>query len=258
MNIRTVFNREYPELDAFVRSLPSSFEQGGRTIHKQRNEIRVFRVSGLSVNVKRYGTPHFLNRIAYTFFRPSKAERAYRYAFRLRARGFETPASVACILIKKNGLLYTSYYVSIQAPDGHTMREFATGGIAGRESILREFAEYTARLHEAGIYHRDYSPGNILFRRADGSIRFCLVDINRMYFGRVSVKKGCASFARLWGQEAMFRLLAESYAEARGANAAQCVRRTLRCRKRFWKAYARRYALPFEQDTEPESTSGPG
>jgi tRNA A-37 threonylcarbamoyl transferase component Bud32 len=249
MNIRITFNRIHPELEAFVHALPSSFERGGENIHRQRNEIKVFRVGGVSVNVKRYKTPRFPNRIIYTFFRPSKAERAYRYAFRIRALGFDTPEPVACILISEKGLLHTAYYVSLHVPDEHTMREFGTGGMAGRESILREFAEYTAKLHEAGIYHRDYSPGNILFRREGGRTRFCLVDINRMRFGRVSVKKGCAAFARLWGPEAIFRLLAENYAGARSANAAQCIRLTLHFRKSFWKAYVRKYALPFEEDT---------
>jgi hypothetical protein len=61
-----------------------------------------------------------------------------------------------------------------------------------------------------------------------------------MQFGKVSVKKGCAAFARLWGQEPMFRLLAECYAKARGAEPEACIRRTLYCRKRFWTAFKRK------------------
>ncbi|MDR3194667.1 MAG: tyrosine protein kinase, partial [Tannerella sp.] len=79
-------------------------------------------------------------------------------------------------------------------------------------------------------------------------VRFWLVDINRMQFGKVSVKKGCAAFARLWGQEPMFRLLAESYAKARGAEPEACIRRTLYCRKRFWTAFKRKYRIPFDWD----------
>ncbi|MDR2139985.1 MAG: lipopolysaccharide kinase InaA family protein [Tannerella sp.] len=244
-------NPRFQAFDSFVRSIPDTFDREGLTIYKQRNEIKVFEVAGIAINVKRYKKPHLLNRIAYTFFRPSKAERSYHYAFRLQELNIDTPEPVACILIKKNGLLHLSYYVSRQAPYKHTMYEFGRGSIAGREFILQAFAGYTARLHEAGIYHRDYSPGNILFGHEKEEVRFCLVDINRMRFGPVSVGKGCAAFARLWGPEPMFRLLAEYYAKARGVAVEPCVRRTLYCRRRFWNASLRRGNLPFDWDGPP-------
>ncbi|MDR1103195.1 MAG: lipopolysaccharide kinase InaA family protein, partial [Tannerella sp.] len=222
MESETVLNPQQQVFDSFVRSLPDTFDRDGRTIYRQRNEIKVFETGGMAVNVKRFRKPHLLNRVAYTFFRPSKAERSYRYAFRLRELGIDTPEPIAYILMKKNGLLHVSYYVCRQVPHEHTMYEFGRGGIAGRESVLQAFAGYTARLHEAGVYHRDYSPGNILFRQEKEEVRFCLVDINRMRFGPVSVRQGCAAFARLWGPEPMFRLLAERYAEERGAEAGYC------------------------------------
>lgn len=251
MKVETVLNPQLQVFDSFVRSVPEAFDRGGCTIYNRRNEIKVFDTAGMAINVKRYQKPHFLNRMAYTFFRPSKAERSYLYAFRLRELGIDTPEPIAYILTKKNGLLHVSYYVSRQVPHEHTMYEFGQGGIAGRESILHAFAGYTARLHEAGIYHRDYSPGNILFRQEKEEVRFCLVDINRMRFGPVSVREGCAAFARLWGPEPMFRLLAESYAKARGAETELCVRRTLYCHRRFWKTSLRRGNLPFDWDTPP-------
>ncbi|MDR1456170.1 MAG: lipopolysaccharide kinase InaA family protein [Tannerella sp.] len=246
MKIETVLNPQQQAFDAFVRSVPEAFDRGGRTIYRQRNEIKVFETADTILNIKRYRKPHLPNRVAYTFFRPPKAERAYRYAFRLRELGIDTPEPVAYILLKKNGLLHMSYYVSRQAPHDHTMYEFGRGGLAGREYILQALAGFTARLHEAGVCHRDYSPGNILFRETPAGVEFCLVDINRMRFGPVSVREGCAAFARLWGPEPMFRLLAEGYAKARGAEVEPCVRRTLYCRRRFWNASLRRDDLPFD------------
>jgi glycosyltransferase involved in cell wall biosynthesis len=239
--------------DPFIQSIHSTFDRGGRTIYKQRNEIKVFEVNGVSLNVKRYKTPHFPNRLVYTFFRPTKAERAYRYALKLLEKGIDTPEPVACILTKRNGLIHSSYFISKQVDYEHTFYEFGSGGIAGREHVLTAFAGYTAGLHEAGVYHRDYSPGNILFRTGNDGVRFCLVDINRMQFGHVSVRKGCANFARLWGQEPMFRLLAKSYAEARGADAEQCVRWALDYRNQFWKQFTRKRPLPFPPDGIDES-----
>ncbi|MDR2764164.1 MAG: tyrosine protein kinase [Tannerella sp.] len=251
MKVETVLNPQLQAFDAFVRSIPEAFDQGGRTIYKQRNEIKVFEAAGTAINVKRYKRPHLLNRIVYTFFRPSKAARSYYYSFRLQELDIDTPEPIAYILIKKNGLLHVSYYISRQVPHEHTMYEFGRGGIAGREFILQAFAGYTARLHETGIYHRDYSPGNILFRQEQGKVRFCLVDINRMRFGFVSVREGCAAFARLWGPEPMFRLLAEHYAKARGVEVEPCVRWTLHYHRRFWNASLRRGNLPFDWDSPP-------
>jgi tRNA A-37 threonylcarbamoyl transferase component Bud32 len=231
-----------------VQSVPLVFGKEGRSIHKQRNEIKVFDVNGVPVNVKQYKVPHFPNRVVYTFFRPPKAERAYRYALKLLSLGIKTPEPIAYILTKKNGLLHVSYYVSEQVAYGHTMYELGRGGISGREPILKAFAEYTAGLHESGIYHRDYSPGNILFQYENGETRFCLIDINRMRFGRVSVKKGCANFARLWGQEPMFRLLAQHYAAARRADPEKCIRWIMYYHARFWKVWARKHGMPFDRE----------
>lgn len=249
-SIKVILHPDADEpLRHFVRSLPEAFEQGGRVIYRQRNEIRVFDLpDGRRFNVKRYHVPPLFQRIVYTLFRAPKARRAYDYALRLRAAGIETPSPVACLIERSGGLLCRSYFVSEQVDYDRNFYEFGRGGINGREDILRAFARFTARVHKAGFLHADYSPGNILFRATAGGADFCLVDINRMRFGPVSVRRGCANFARLWGGERMFRLLAETYAEARGADTAQCTAWTLSARRRFWHRFARKRPLPIALD----------
>lgn len=233
----------------FVRSLPEAFERGGQVIYRQRNEIRVFNLpDGRRVNVKRYRVPPLPLRIIYTLLRAPKARRAYDYALRLREVGIATPAPLACLIERQGGLLRRSYFVSEQVDYDRNMYEFGRDGTAGREDILRAFARFTAHVHGAGILHADYSPGNILFRKNKEHIEFCLVDLNRMHFGRVSVRRGCENFARLWGGKLMFRLLAEAYAEARGADAAQCTAWMLAARSAFWQRYTNKRPLPFAPD----------
>ena len=148
-------------LRRFVHSLPETFEQGGRVIYRQRNEIRVFDLpDGRQINVKRYRVPPLPLRFVYTFFRAPKAQRAYDYALRLRQAGIETPTPLACLIERQGGLLRRSYFVSEQVPHDRNFYEFGRGGIDGREDILRAFARFTARVHEAGFLHADYSPGN--------------------------------------------------------------------------------------------------
>lgn len=243
-----VENPRQKQFADFVKSIPARFDQEGIVIYKKRNEIRVFEVDGVRLNVKKYKVPFILNRMIYTFIRSSKAARSFRYALKLSEKGIHTPEPIAYILIKRGGLLYESYFISMQLEGYRTMYEFGEGGIAGREPILDALAIFTAGLHEKGVYHKDYSPGNILFKAENDLIDFYIVDINRMQFGPVSIAKGCKNFARLWGQEPLFRLLAERYAQERKSDPDDCIKRVLQARERFWKRYTKKHPLPFRLD----------
>lgn len=245
MPMEVVINPKYDYLRDFIYRLPEVFSSEGETIYKSRNEIKVFN-RPLPLNVKQYKVPSFFNRLVYTFVRPAKVLRAYRYAFELLDKGFDTPEPVGYILFKKYGLIQRSYFISIQSPYTRRFYEFGEGPVAGREDIIRAFARYTARLHEAGICHADYSPGNILFEKNDGQIRFTLVDINRMRFEETGLEKGCANFARLWGRADFFRIIADEYARIRKFNAGECFRLIMEERNKFWKKYKRSHPLPFD------------
>lgn len=95
----------------------------------------------------------------------------------------------------------------MQSPYQRNFYEFGNADVERCKDLIIAFAQYTANLHQAGIMHRDYSPGNILFDQIDGEYHFMLVDINRMTFGEISVDMGCANFARLWGQKAFSKCL---------------------------------------------------
>lgn len=243
--MEVVINPKYDYLRDFIYRLPEVFSSEGETIYKSRNEIKVFN-RPLPLNVKQYKVPSFFNRLVYTFVRPAKVLRAYRYAFELLDKGFDTPEPVGYILFKKYGLIQRSYFISIQSPYARRFYEFGEGPVAGREDIIRAFARYTARLHEAGICHADYSPGNILFEKKDGQIRFTLVDINRMRFEETGFEKGCANFARLWGRADFFRIIADEYARIRKFDAGECFRLIMEERNKFWKKYKRAHPLPFD------------
>jgi hypothetical protein len=202
-------------LTSFVENLPDMFDMEGQTLYKARNELKVFTpVEGWKVTVKSFKTPHPVNRIAYTFFRPSKALRSYRYAFDIQARGFHTPEPVACVLTFRGGLLHRSFYVSAYS-GGETMRRefcFLYPMDDRKARVLRAFTAFTARLHEAGIYHHDYSNGNILYAEEKGRLRFELVDLNRIRFQKVSQQMGWKAFHRLDFSLEMLETVAREYA----------------------------------------------
>lgn len=222
MNI--VINPTFQSFQSFVESVPQSFGYEGRTIYKGRNEIKVFQVNGIEVNVKKYRKPIFLNRIVYSFFRKTKASKAYYNAIKVVDLGFETPEAIAYIEEKSAGLLSYSYFISLQCPYPKEIRELYWGPLDGNETLFVDFARYTAALHDKGIYHLDYSPGNVLVGEKDGKFLFSLVDINRMKFIPVSLELGCQNFERMFENDAVYTLIATEYAKARGLDVPLCVK----------------------------------
>lgn len=215
---------DYLSLRSFVETLPETFEQEGTIIYKVRNEIKVFEVGNVRLNVKRYGIPPLFNRVAYTWFRKSKAQRAYENAVRIKALGFDTPDPVAYLECYRNGLLHHAYFVSLQCPYSHLLKEFADGSPVGnRQPVVEALGSYVARLHESGVYHKDLSIGNILFETDEKGIHFSLVDLNRMDFCAIDLKKGCENFSRLRGGDDFFKYIARSYSQSRGFDEEVCL-----------------------------------
>lgn len=244
--MKIVINPTYEHLRNYIERLPSLFESEGRIIYSGRNLIKVMDVDGVEINVKRYGIPAFVNRVVYSFFRVPKGRRAFVYPQMLLDKGFETPVPIAYIEQRRYGLINYSYFISMQSHYQRNFYEFGNADVEHCKDVVIAFAQYTAKLHQAGIMHRDYSPGNILFDKIDGEYRFTLVDINRMSFGKISVEMGCANFARLWGQKAFFELLGKEYAKARHADEKHCTERILAYRKKFWTFFAKKHTIKYK------------
>lgn len=95
--MKLILHPQFEHLRQFVEELPQRFSKEGEVLQDRRNTIKVFHVNGLDINVKRFRVPFFFNRIIYTFFRASKASKAYLNALEVLRRGFETPHSIAYI-----------------------------------------------------------------------------------------------------------------------------------------------------------------
>ena len=236
----------YQDRKEEVENIIHGFEQGGTLIHKGRNCIKSFDTSTGSWNVKRYHKPSLLNRLVYSFIRKPKGLRAFEYPRRILAAGFETPKPVAYVEQRECGLLGYSFFISEQCPYSRRFYEFGDSKVEDCKDIIEAFVHFTASFHEAGICHRDYSPGNILFDQINGKWHFSIVDINRTYFGPVSVEQGCKNFARLWGQPEFFRFIGKLYAQERKANEEDCVRWVTQARNTFWKPRAKNFHLPYQ------------
>ena len=239
MNI--VINPAFNHLKEYIENISSSFVNEKNIIYEGRNTLKLFDIGEQKFVVKSFKIPHFINKFIYSFIRLSKARRSYEYGLILRTKSINTPEPVAYIENKKFGLLSNSYYVSIHLDYSGMMRELNTGKLEGREEFLRQFAQFTAFIHEQNVLHLDYSPGNILYKKTEDDYAFYLVDINRMSFGPVNMKQGCENLQRLWGNDEMIAFIAAEYAKARGFDVNKCVDLTLFYRKKFWKKFSKRH-----------------
>ena len=242
-----MINKKYEHLREWLEQLPEHFEQLGEVIYDKRNQLRVIEApDGTLVNAKRYCKTHIVNRVVYSLgIRQPKGKRAFLYPARLLELGIETPEPIAYIEQRKCGLLGLSYFISVQSPLRHTLFEFGEAQEGTYEEMARELGRFTAMTHDRGVLHLDYSPGNILWDKDGQGYHFALVDINRMRFGEVGMKDGCAALCRLWGPKRFIELTSRSYAAARGFDEDEAVRLTMAARTDFWTRYQRRHPLPF-------------
>ncbi|MCF0213932.1 MAG: phosphotransferase [Muribaculaceae bacterium] len=209
-------------------------QREGATLAVGRNVLKVFG----NMVVKQYRRPNLINKIAYSFFRKPKGYRAFIYPDRMKRAGVDSPRPLAYIDRRRWGFMSDSWFVCELCPDRRMFYEFEEKDITKAENaeVVRELIRLVAKMHEAGIYHRDLSPGNILWKRnADGKIDISIVDTNRMSFGKISPEKGVANFVRLWGTPEMFLFIAREYALQRGADVEKLTAILVHERKLYWR-----------------------
>ena len=218
-----VINPKYSILNSFITNIPTLFDQEGELVYAGRNQLKCYSVEGYDIIVKRYKVPHLINRIAYTFFRPSKAKRAYEYALKLLDLGVNTPAPIAYIEQKSFGLLNHGYFISIYEKDYTDIRPLMTG-VQTNDALLQDLSSYIAEFHNKGVLHFDMSPGNILYKEVDHHFQFSLIDINRMQFlPKISDEKRFKSFKQLSDNKAVLTRIAQLYASASKLNETEAI-----------------------------------
>lgn len=220
--MKIVIHPQFADAAGFVKQLPQRFDQEGELLYEGRNRVKRYRVNGTEMVVKKYKQPNIVQRIAYTFFKKSKAERAYLFAGMLRQRGFETPHEVAYIERKKNGLFLDGYFVSLNC-DYPPLSDLLWKRDFDRRPA-DELAGYLVRLHTKGVLHGDLNLTNILYHTDEkGNYRFALIDNNRSKFRPAPTRQECLeNLKRLTHSKLLLRHIVLRYAAARGWNAKEC------------------------------------
>lgn len=216
MNFKCDFPAHYATLQEHFVHIRSIFSGDTHSIHKARNELKIIELAGVKTVVKSFKIPHLINRIVYTFFRRSKAYKSYHNALRLQELAISTPQPIALIEFFSSGLLADSYFISEWFDYDFTIRTPLLEPLEDRETIFTAFAAYTYDLHQKGVWHLDYSPGNILIKRTDRGYQFSIVDINRMTFRTITPLEGCENFNKLWAFDDELEIMAREYARLSG------------------------------------------
>lgn len=211
-----------------------------------RNSIYRLEVEGLGeVSIKEFRVPRFPNNYVYCGLRGSKARRSYEHALRLLEEGIQTPEPYGYIEVR-SGLIPSlgrSYYICAHTPylpirdwEEHPESVEATARCIGRG---------LARLHRAGILHRDFSRGNVLIvTDSDGNpADISLLDLNRMEFGVTDRQRLMPMFGGLCWTLPALRLLTEAYCRELGLDTDEIYPSALREQQRFVKAFKRKYNI---------------
>lgn len=215
--VKIVLNPLFEHLRKYVGEIPARFESRGTVMESGRNLIKEDHVAGVHLVIKAYRRIYLPNKIRYSYFYPSKAQRAYDYANVLLANGFHTPAPIAYIEVRKNTLIQSSYFVC-EYTHLTTLTDVVKQRVVPPPDLMVELARFTYSLHVKKIVHIDYSVGNILYQVSDGRIAFALIDNNRMRFGPVSFRAGIRNLVRLGLPATELTKLAEEYTRLRNVN----------------------------------------
>lgn len=213
MQIEYKISKNYLFLKDELLNIQDIFTNTHQSIHKARNELKIIEINGIKCVVKSFKIPHTINQIAYSSFRDSKAKKSFINGGVLKKLGIGTPDPIGYIEFYKNGLIQQSYFISLYLPYIFTVREIFRHQTDEHEILLKQFSEFTYKLHKNNIWHMDYTSGNILITKDDSSYNFSLVDINRMKFKHVSLKLGLSSFSKFWSDDNDLKIMVKEYAE---------------------------------------------
>lgn len=208
-------SEKYRTAKGRIIDLLRDFDQKGELYgNGVRNKIKIFDLEGKKVNIKSFKVPNFINKVAYRFFRKSKAQRSFEYAHQLLSKGIGTPYPLAYAEEKKGLFFSTSFYVSEHLQSDLTYRTLVQQRDYPQwEKILRAFTRFTYELHEKKVQFLDHSPGNTLIKLHEGDFQFFLVDLNRMSFKPLNFEERMKNFSRLTPEKEMVEVMASEYAK---------------------------------------------
>jgi len=201
-----IISKKYKPL---VDDIERYFFESNVILQNERNMIKVIDFNNESLVIKSYKRPILINSFIYTFFKKSKAFRAYEYGLKISKF---TPEVIARIeyfypFLTKSYLICREFKAdfNLQKPLFHNHPD--------KKEIFSQFATFVYQLHQQNIVHRDLSPGNILVVKNGEKYQFKIIDINRMSFKNPSKEQRAENFDKLWAHDEDLALILRAYAK---------------------------------------------
>jgi len=212
MAIKYKLHPSFPDFKDELFNIKEVFSKDNEVIHKARNVLKVIPLHNIETVVKAFRIPNAINQFAYAYIRKSKAYKSYFNALKLQELGVNTPTPIGFIEFYANGFFKESYFLSKKFDYELTMADIRDNPPKDKEEILKAFSAFTFDIHQKGVWHIDYSGGNILINRVNHSYEFSLVDINRMEFKDINTYEGLENFNKFWFNKEDLTFIAKEYA----------------------------------------------
>lgn len=234
--MKVTISGEYSKYRDFIESIPHVFDTcGGETLKDRRNSVKVLHHDGKAFVVKRFKRVNCIQSVVYSFFRPTKAERAYRFAQEMRRRGISTPREIAYMEQTRCGLFSVGYFVSEQS-----MGVEAFTRLVDPEEFCRPLADaiagYVVFMHSRGVLHGDLNSANFLFvEDGKGGYKFDVIDTNRSHFcdGMPTDEQCLENLKRFTHRRDLYEYFIRQYAIRRGWDENATVEKAVKLLERF-------------------------
>lgn len=224
MNFTFELNSDYSFMGDIIADLPNRLDEVGEVIYKGRNEVQRIKCNGQQFVVKRYKSLGLFKGVIYTFFKSSKAYRAYYNALKLSQMGISTPKQIAYCHVKEGVLIKDCYFVSVEDM-GQSCVEVQRES-ENRDEIIEKLAAFFVKMHKCGFLHGDANLSNFLYAKnaQTGTIEISTIDTNRSSFsnGELSQKECLKNFSRLSHDRGVVSLIVRVYARLRGWDETYC------------------------------------
>jgi serine/threonine protein kinase len=224
--MRVVVNPKYENLRPFVEGILSRSYKVDKIYRNFRNIVEDTTVGGVRVVVKIFKKPTEVNRVVYSFLRPTKAKRSYYYSLRLISSGIDVPEPIGYVEKRKGLFFHTGCYVCLYT-DYRSIADFKDYDLSSEEAKKRfdtfvtEFALYVADFHSKGFVHNDFNIDNILYKEVDGHFLFQLIDLNRVRFNNRSLQKCAKDISYIHFDAPLKDKIIELYCRARDLDTAK-------------------------------------
>lgn len=191
------------------KNIKQLFKSSYKILHDARNQLKIIDLNDKKLVIKKFKKPGIIKGFIYSFLCQSKAQRAYEYATKINKF---TPEPKQYLESYKYKLLADSYFISEYFDFDFDIRKpLLDKKFDNKIDIFRQFANFVFELHNNNILHKDLSPGNILIKKHNENYIFKIVDINRMQFGKLSIKQRAKNFNKLWASNIDLEIILNEY-----------------------------------------------